>query len=516
MTSSRRQFLADVGKGMLAASIGADLAIDMGFGSLQAKEGPNELTFGELEPMVELLQETPPGKLLPILTERWKKGTDLKDLVAAAALANVRTFGGEDYVGFHTMMAMMPAYHMAKELPKDRSPLPVFKVLYRNTNRLQEKGGRKDEMLHPVSAESASDGKISAEALRDAVRRQDLKSAETMFAGIAQGSAEDAFNNLLYVVEDGTEVHRVVMAYRSWDLLDLVGKERAHTVLRQSVHYCVMSEKQPQYFMESRALLPKLLDQYHLADKKPGSRIPDDAWVDQMSQTLFKSTPAQAADAAAAALAEGIAPDAVGEAISLAANQLVLRDNGRPQNQTSPGKPVGSVHGDGIGVHASDSANAWRNIARVSNARNTFACLILGAYQVARDRANRGGDFLNWEPYPRAEARAKVKDKDEATLLRETEDAIRAKDQALACALVNSYGAMGYPSRPVFDLLLRYAISEDGALHAEKYYRTASMEFASSRPSFRWRQLVALARVTASEYGLPAPGYAEACQLLKV
>jgi hypothetical protein len=516
MTSSRRQFLADVGKGMLAASVGTDLALDMGFGSLQAKEGPNELTFGELEPMVELLQETPPGKLLPILTERWKKGTDLKDLVAAAALANVRTFGGEDYVGFHTMMAMMPAYHMARELPKDRSPLPVFKVLYRNTNRLQEKGGRKDEMLHPVSAGSASDGKISAEALRDAVRRQDLKSAESTFAALAQPSAEDAFNNLLYVVEDGTEVHRVVMAYRAWDLLDLVGKERAHTVLRQSVHYCVMSEKRPEYFMESRALLPKLLDQYHLADKKPGTRIPDDAWVDQMSQTFFKSTPAQAADAAAAALAEGMAPDAIGEAISLAANQLVLRDNGRPQNQTSPGKPVGSVHGDGIGVHASDSANAWRNIARVSNARNTFACLILGAYQVARDRANRGGDFLNWEPYPRAEARARVKAKDQQTLLGQIEEAIRAKEQALACALVNSYGELGYPPQPVFDLLLRYAISEDGALHAEKYYRTASMEFAASRPGFRWRQLVALARVTASEYGLAAPGYAEACQLLKV
>src|SRR2546422_3729010 len=39
------------------------------------------------------------------------------------------------------------------------------------------------------------------------------------------------------------------------------------------------------------------------------------------------------------------------------------------------------------GVHASDSANAWRNMARVSNARNCFASLILGAYQVALDRA---------------------------------------------------------------------------------------------------------------------------------
>src|SRR4029077_19132970 len=129
-------------------------------------------------------------------------------------------------------------------------------------------------------------------------------------AAIATQSADEAFNQLLYVVEDGTEVHRVVMAYRSWDLLDLVGKERAHTVLRQSVHYCVKSEQRPEYFMESRALLPKLLDQYHLANMKPGTRMPDDAWVDKMSQTLFKSTPEQAADAAAAALAEGLAPDA--------------------------------------------------------------------------------------------------------------------------------------------------------------------------------------------------------------
>ena len=70
--------------------------------------------------------------------------------------------------------------------------------------------------------------------------------------------------------------------------------------------------------------------------------------------------------------------------------------------------------------------------------------------------------------------------------------------------------------RAALDLLLKYAVSEDGALHAEKYYRTASEEFGKMRPAFRWRQLVALARVTASEHGFPAPGYAEACRLLKV
>ena len=84
----------------------------------------------------------------------------------------------------------------------------------------------------------------------------------------------------------------------------------------------------------------------------------------------------------------------------MAANQLILRDHGRTPRDEVLGKPLGSVHGDSIGVHACDSANAWRNLARVGNSQNAFACLILGAYQVALDRVNRGGDFLHWEALP--------------------------------------------------------------------------------------------------------------------
>jgi hypothetical protein len=291
-------------------------------------------------------------------------------------------------------------------------------------------------------------------------------------------------------------------------------------LLRQSVHYCIKAHMggggnnggtRP----AARLVLPKLLDQYKLAGKPLGTKAAEDAWVDKLSQTIFGSAPDVAADAVAAALAEGMAPDAIGEALSLAANQLVLRDNGRPK-AANDAKPAGSVHGDGIGVHACDSANAWRNMARYSDARNTVACLILGAYQCAFDRTGRGGDFLKWEPYPRADAREKVKTTDAAALLAAAEDAVKNKDQAGACAAVQRYGEQGHPERPVLDMLLRYAVSEDGALHAEKYYRTTSEEFASTRPAFRWRQLVALARVTASEYGRPAPGYEEACRLLKV
>ena len=95
-------------------------------------------------------------------------------------------------------------------------------------------------------------------------------------------------------------------------------------------------------------------------------------------------------------------------------------------------------------------------------------------------------------------------------------------EQALAAAAIHRYGELGGSPRAVFDLLLKFATSEDGALHAEKYYRTVTEEFAATRPAFRWRQLVALARVTASAYGMHsrdkrggrAPGYEQARELL--
>jgi hypothetical protein len=512
MNRSRREFLADVGRGMLLASVGPALAYDLGLASAHAGEGPETLSFGDREPLVALLQETPANKLLPILVDKLKSGTGLDALVAAAALANARTFGGQDYTGFHAFMALVPAYQMSRELPEDRQALPVLKVLHRNTRRMQEQGGRTKEVLHPVAEAELPKDRPGGELLRDATRRADFDAAERTFAALAHGPIGEAYNHLQFSIQDEVDVHRVVLAWRSWAVLDLTGKEHARTLLRQSVRYCVDAEKNLGGAKPAiRTVLPKLLDQYHLEGRSLGDRKADDGWIEHLAQTIYASSPAAAADAAAAALAEGMSPEAVGEAISLAANRLVLCDPGRKKEQATAEKPEGSVHGASVGVHASDSANAWRNIARVSDPRNTVASLIVGAFHTA---GQSGGQTKQPQPLP--EQLEKISAKDAEALLSETEAAIKGKDQARAAALVHRYGELGHAPRPAFDLLLKYAVSEDGALHAEKYYRTVTEEFAATRPAFRWRQLVALARVTTSEYGFAAPGYAEACRLLKV
>lgn len=513
--TNRRDFLADVGRGMLIAGLGSTLAADMGLASARAAEDVKQLSFGKLEPLVALMQETPAAKLLPVLVEKLNGGTELKTLVCAGALANARTFGGEDYIGFHTLMALAPAYEMARQLPRDEAALPVLKVLYRNSNRIQEKGGRKHEVLHPVEAVDGTKEARTGEALREATRKADVNLAERRFAAMVKDAPGEAYNHLQFAVQDEVDVHRVVLAWRAWSLLDLTGKEQAHTLLRQSVRYCVHAEqgylarKRPP--SPIRTLLPKLFDAHKLAGREIGTRRADDAWVAKLSEVLFGTDRAKAAEAVAAALAEGFSPESVGAALSLASNHLLLRDPGRPEAWASPGKPAGSCHGDSIGVHASDAANAWRNIAKVSNARNTFASLIVGAYHTAGQSGMMGKSL-----HPRPELVEKVTAKEPGRLLAELEGAIKEKDQARAAAIVYRYGQLGHAAKGVFGTLLRYAISEDGALHAEKYWQTVQEEYAGDRPAFRWRQVVALARVTASEYGYPAPGRDEARRLLKV
>lgn len=505
---NRREFLADVGKGMLVASVGATLASEMGLSTGFAAEGAERINFGVHEPLVVLMQDTPADKLLPILVEKLNSGTDLNALVTAGALANARTFGGQDYDGYHAFMALLPALQMSKELPEDRKALPVLKVLHRNTRFMQAVGGSKKEVLHPVAATELPKDRPGGEVVREATRKKDVNAADSAFAAVAKHPADEAYNELQLCIQDEINVHSVVLAWRSWAILDLVGKEHAHTLLRQSVRFCTRENSGGQGI---RATLPKMIDQYKLMGKALGTRKADDAWIEKLADVIYGTNRNLAAEAAASALAEGISPESVGEAISLAANRLVLCDPGRLKKNAPAHKPEGSVHGDSVGVHASDAANAWRHIAHVSNARNTFASLIVGAYHTAGQSSG-----LNKLPAPLAEHLEKITSKDAATLLRDAEVSIKEKDQVRTAAIVHQYGMLGLPERPVFDLLIRYAVSEDGALHAEKYYRTVSEEFAMSRPAFRWRQLVALARVTTSEYGFAAPGYAEACKLLKV
>ena len=144
----RREFLSNVGQGMLVASLGTTLAGDLGVSTAIAAQDDSRLSFGKLEPLVDLMQETTTAKILPALVAKLNAGVPLRQLVAAGTLANARTFGGENYHGFHTFMALAPAFDMSREMPKGQEALPVLKVLYRNSFYTEKNGLHGLSLIH--------------------------------------------------------------------------------------------------------------------------------------------------------------------------------------------------------------------------------------------------------------------------------------------------------------------------------------------------------------------------------
>ena len=515
---TRRRFLGEVGAGMLLAGLGPEVLCALDLPAPRLDRDDDRLDFGTLEPLVRLMQETPADKILAACVEKLRSGTALDKLIAAAALANARTFGGEDYIGYHCEMALMPARFMASRMPDPRlAALPVLKVIHRNTTRIHEKGGREHEVLRrlPKAAPSAAD----PAPLLAAERKGDVAAAEAAFGGLVSqfvdvaGRPELVFNAMQELIRDHIDVHQVVLAWRAYDLRTVTGPEHMHTLLRQSVRHCVMNEagrvRDGSASPSIRDLLPRLIDEHRLSMGAPPRSEPPvpDASIDAMARTIFSATRDEAARAVAAALRAEFGFLATRDAIMLASVRLLLHDPG--QTKESTGKPVGSVHGASIGVHGSDSAHAWTRIAEATTCPVTAATLVTAAWHTAGQSGR-----MDRENPVHASARPRAKAVAAKDIPGAIEESIRGRDQAASAALVERYGALGLDPAPLIEKLLAHAVEHDGALHHEKFFATAVEGFAEARPAFRFEYLAALTRVLASGYGFEAPGLKEARERL--
>ena len=490
---------------MFLTGLGVGLTQELGLASsalgLADRGGDDPLDLGRFAACADLLAQTPLAELQPRLVKELDGGATLSMLVASAALANARAFGGEDYEGYHAFMALMPAYEMSQALSGRAAALPVLKVLYRNTARIQAKGADREPMLTSRPRRGATPA--DAEGLVQRVRREDKAGAEAALDAALRAGPESSFEHLIPVVCQEVDVHRVVLAWRGWDLLRLTGQEHASTLLRQSIRQCI--EREADHRNDAvRSELPAVLEESGVLGKPLGQRAVDDVWIATLAHELANASRKQGAARVAAALAEGVTPDAVGQALSLAATQLMLRQ--RPRTNASPGKPVGSVHGAGTGVHGSDTAAAWRGMARFGSERQRKLALVAGGYHVAGQSGHVAPEHFAFEG-------VEVEGEDEQALLGMLRECLAVQDQAGAARAASCYAQEGHALAPLLALLHESSLASDGALHAEKYYRTQVEVIEGDRLAFRPLHAAALARVCASQSFLLAAGYEERREL---
>jgi len=501
--NTRRDFLAAFSRGAVCASLAPTLLLRPWYRSDTA------LQFGALEPLATWMHELDADAMQARAIEALRRGTSLETLVAAGALANAREFGGDDYEGFHCLMALIPALQMRERLPSPLAALGVLKVLHRNTRRFRARAALHPPVLTALEPSKPRSPAAERERFLAAYRAGDVEGAEQAFVNMGARAPLELLGEVTAILFETLDVHRIVLAWRACETAQTIGAEHARTLLRQSVRYCALGE---------RGRIDRELPPPPLREKLP-------AWVqgaaaghaqerrlssserDQLVQTVFGESQDRSAQAVADAIASGVALNEIGDVLSRASNRLLLHDRGH-----SPDDPRGgAIHGPSRGVHAQDAASAWRHIARSSSGDVAIAALIAGAYHTAGQSEHVGAEPLPYEQYI-----GEVEQLSALERLAYLRSAIEDKHQPRAMAATTQHLRSGGSVASLLDVFLDYALSQDGALHAEKYFHTTCENCASASSDAQVeRYLLGLARVTASEFGEEAPGQAAARAALR-
>ena len=383
---------------------------------------------------------------------------------------------------------------MAAELPAASAALPVLKVLYRNTSRIHATGGAAKEVLHPIAENAIGRCRACRRAHSRGGSRQESRSRRTT-AWPPQHRAL-ARRGVQRFAAGGGRRRRSASHRPGLSRLGSVGPGWARARRDHVAAVVALLRRQLQAELR-RSLCRHSRAAAQIARSVPAGRARAGhargrRCLDRIDVRTRSSPrrPTRPRTPSPPRWPKASAPHPVADADrAWRANQLVLRDAGRLARNAQPNKPVGSVHGDSIGVHACDSVNAWRNIAAVSNRRNAVASLILSAWQVASDRGFGGSEILAAQPQPEPQQIEKITVRDRLRLLARAGRCHPSAGSGPCLRRGACLRRARLPGRPVQDLLLRYAISEDGALHAEKFYSTTNEEFARARPKFRWRAI---------------------------
>ena len=396
---TRRELFSDVGRGMIAAAVGTEPRRRSRLRLRARPTRPATSPSATSNRSSRSCRKRPPDKLLPKVAEKLKSGTELKTFVAAAAPGQrprVRRRGLRRLPHAHGPRPGVQDGEGGDRSPSD-SRSRCMKVLVPQQH--PPPGSRRHEGRSAEagrSPASSTSDRTRGEQLRDAARKADMAAAEATFAAICKnGKPEDALNATARRGgrRDRGSPRRARVAGVGPDQLRRrrAGPHDAPPVgplLREGRGEREPGEVQPAASRTAaEAARPAQADRA----RSPARRSADDAWVEKFADTIFASTAGSRPPMRSPRRwPRASSAEAIGEAISLAANQLVLRDQGRPKEWTSA-EQAGRQRPRRLGRRAlrATRSTPGGTSSRAGDRRTQVTSLILAGYQVARDRGNR-------------------------------------------------------------------------------------------------------------------------------
>ncbi|MDB5310062.1 MAG: hypothetical protein JWO38_4264 [Gemmataceae bacterium] len=329
----RRSFLQSSALGL------GNLAFLTGLPSVSAAEAklnPDLVRLDpEIEPLVQLLEETPRGRLLEEVGGRVKKGLPYRDVLAALLLAGVRNVQPRPSVGFkfHAVLVVNSA-HLASLAGPDRERwLPIFWALdnFKSAQAQNEKEG--GWRMKPADEMKLPPAHKAREMFTRAMDTWDVEGADAAVTALARGAGRDEMFDLFarYGCRDFRDIgHKAIFVANAFRALDTIGRRHAEPVLR-SLAYALLHHEgdnpakrdgEPDRPGRRNAGLARKIGPEWRAGK-PSPEASGDVLA-----AVRSGSDAELGDKVVSLLNGGVAPGAVWDGLFVGAGELLMRQPG--------------------------------------------------------------------------------------------------------------------------------------------------------------------------------------------
>src|SRR6266404_613780 len=460
-----------------------------------------------IEPLVQFVEETAPEHIVARTHDRLAAGTPVRDMLLASALAVVRSSDlppGHHGGPLHPLAGLHAVRNIAARLPGEYAPLPVIQNVA-VANKHIHSPAMGPYILADAGPVSERDSvEATLEAFRAAAGRGVYNACDHYYLYLLERLTPfQVLEHLLHVAIPKNQIddHYFLFPVFTWRALEYFGWDYARYLGRAPVRYV------------TRPTMPASLDdvdgliaQFGLLERELRLATGDDetASITGLADAIgrcskFNEVPGLLARA----LADGLSLEGAGEALSAGGSTLFLR----------------SQTGNPMDVHINTGANTRRYLLRQPelSLRTKLRALLVWHTGPEVLMAQR---MLAPDVQPEPERVATLPPRAQNDLLEDIEALIarlpvgerlpkgnlatwRSTDEVKqAAALAQQYANAGYAPDALIGRLGKIACRDNfSEMHALKHHQATYEEFHATRPSLRWRHLVAAVQAAAISHG---------------
>ncbi len=367
--TSRRRFLQNAAAFGAAAGLG-DLAFLSRLKSVSAAEAQNDpdrvRLDPDIEPIVQLLEDTPREKLLEEVAARIHGGLSYRDVLAALLLAGVRNVQPRPEVGFkfHAVLVVNSAHIASLASPDAHRWLPIFWALDHFKDAQAQDVQQGNWTMRPVDEAAVPTASQAKAAFTEAMDRWDEAATDAAAAALARSVGMNEIFEIMfrYGARDFRAIgHKAIFVANSLRTLNCIGRHHVEPVLRSLAYALLNHEGESPTTRDATADRPWRHNVERAKKIRPNwldGKVDASATVDMLA-ALRQGNEDETSEKVVELLNRDVAPQAIWDALFVGAGELLVRQPGI------------------VALHAVTTTNALRFAWEASSSDDTRRMLLL-------------------------------------------------------------------------------------------------------------------------------------------